>query len=237
MNYDKLWLKTKIRDPRSWPTWELVKVYLVDGGSFLEIGPGNNPRIPIKGSSFVEKSLEAVKKLKSAGGKALWASAESLPYKPEFFNLVCAFELMEHIEEDEKALAEIYRVLKKKGVFIFSVPLFRKFWSVWDEIAGHRRRYEPDELEEKLKRRGFLIEKFYSSNSSLFFFLRKTIFNSIFQRQVVFISRNLPSFFLAKLNSLYPLFLLPLRQLHSEKGRLREIKNHQQVIVFCRKIC
>lgn len=238
MDYDKLWLKARIRDPRSWPTWELVKAYLIDGGRFLEIGPGNNPRIPVKKNScFIETSLEAVKKLNSVGGKATLASAEKLPYQKAFFDLVCAFEVIEHIEEDEMALSEIYRVLKKNGTFIFSVPLFMKYWSAWDELAGHKRRYEPDELEEKLKRIGLFIEKFYTSGSPLFLFLRKGIFNYIFQRPIVFISRNLPSFSLAKLNNLCLLFSLSFKQTKLGKGRLRAIKNHHQAIVFCRKIC
>lgn len=237
MNYDKVWLKTKIRNPKSWQTWDLLKVYFLDGGRFLEIGPGSNPRIPVKNSHFIETSQVAVEKLNSAGGKALLASAENLPYDREFFDLVCAFELMEHIEEDEKALTEIGRVLKKNGVFVFSVPLFMKYWSAWDELAGHKRRYEPDELEEKLKRIGLFIEKFYSSGSPLFLFLRKGIFNYIFQRPIVFISRNLPSFSLAKLNNLCLLFSLPFKQTKLGKGRLRAIKNQNQAIVFCRKIC
>lgn len=238
MNYDKVWGKSKIRDPSSWQSWDLLKGYFVSGRRFLEIGPGNNPRIPIRGSFFVETSLESVEKLNSAGGEAVWASAEKLPWKGEFSDLVCAFEVMEHIKEDEKAFSEVYRVLRKNGVFVFSTPLFKKYWSAWDKMAGHKRRYEPVELEEKLKRIGFLIEKFYSSGglvNSLFFLLRKTVFNYLFQRPVVFIARNLPSFSLAKINNLYLFFSLPFKQMKLGQGKFSEIKNHNQVIVFCRK--
>jgi len=62
MNYDKLWRKTKIGDPKSWPTWDLLKVHFIDRRRFLEIGPGSNPRIPLNGSCFVEENQEALKK-------------------------------------------------------------------------------------------------------------------------------------------------------------------------------
>lgn len=237
MNYDKLWGKTKIRDPKGWLTWNLLKAHLVDRGRFLEIGPGSNPRIPLNGSYFIEESQEALKKLKSAGGRPFFASAEKLPYKSKFFDLVCAFEIIEHLKDDRRAFSEIHRVLKKDGVFVFSTPLFMKYWTTWDEIAGHKRRYEPDELEEKLEKAGFFIEKFYGPEDSWFFFLRRIILNNVLQKPTLFISRNLPSFFVSNLNNFYLLFPFKFRRIKLGQGRLRRIKNHHKVIVFCKKIC
>ncbi len=45
-----------------------------------------------------------------------------LPYDNNYFDLAVAFDVLEHIENDQKAVAEIYRVLRPKGYFIFTVP-------------------------------------------------------------------------------------------------------------------
>lgn len=160
LDYDHLWGNNKIIDYRVWPTWGLIEHLFANGGNFLEIGAGNRPRIPIKGSYFIDTSFEAVENLNRIGGKAQVASAENLPFKDKTFDLVCAFEIIEHVKEDQKALKEIFRVLKSDGRFIFSTPLKMKYWSCWDDLAGHCRRYEPRELKAKLEEVGFKVHKF-----------------------------------------------------------------------------
>lgn len=161
VDYNHLWGNNKIIDYRVWPTWGLMEQLFENGGNFLEIGAGNRPRIPIKGSYFIDTSFEAIENLNRIGGKAQVASAESLPFKDKTFDVVCAFEIIEHVKEDKKALNEIFRVLKSDGRLILSVPLKMKCWSPWDDLAGHYRRYEPDELETKLEEVGFKIKKFF----------------------------------------------------------------------------
>jgi SAM-dependent methyltransferase len=235
MDYDKVWRGVKVKDPRTWSSWQYIQEYLFDAGRFLELGPGSQPRIPVRGSYFVDASQESVEKLKSAGGKAVWASAGKLPWQEDFFDLVCAFELMEHVEGDEKAFLEIYRVLKKDGRFIFSVPLFMKYWTAWDEMAGHKRRYNPGELEKRLKEIGFSIEKFYTSKSP-FLFLYASPFFKLLLKPITFLSRVLPSFLLSRLNNFYVSLLPAFNKTEVTKGKLSEIKNRHQVIVFCRKV-
>lgn len=235
MDYDKLWRGVKIKDPRTWSSWQYIQEYLFEGGRFLELGPGSQPRIPVKGSFFVDASQESVKKLKSAGGKAVCASADKLPWQKDFFDLVCAFELLEHIEGDKKTFQEIYRVLKKNGAFIFSVPLFMKYWTAWDEMAGHKRRYEPEELEKKLEEIGFSIEKFLTPSAPFLFIYEKPFFNTVILKPVHFISKILPSFLLSRFNNFYVSLLPAFNRTEIVKGKLNEIKNRHQAIVFCRK--
>jgi SAM-dependent methyltransferase len=168
--YEQFWAETEVKDPRRWSTWLLVKDLIGNGERVLEVGPGVNPRVPLGDSWFIDESARAVEKLKSSGGKAVVGQMEKIPFEKSFFDHVFAFEVLEHTEDDFLALKEVYRVLKPGGVFVFSVPLQRRFWSVADELAGHKRRYEKKELVEILLRAGFLIERYWGA-ANLFSFL------------------------------------------------------------------
>ncbi len=73
------------------------------------------------------------------------------------FDLILAFEVLEHIEHDLLALERIHRSLRPGGFFLLSVPAFMNKWEAGDDWAGHFRRYEKDELRTKLHGCGFEI--------------------------------------------------------------------------------
>ena len=68
-----------------------------------------------------------------------------------------AFDVLEHIEEDELVLKQIQQALRPEGVLILTVPQHRWLWSPVDEMACHVRRYSATELKEKLASAGFEI--------------------------------------------------------------------------------
>lgn len=70
----------------------------------------------------------------------------ALPFSDNEFDLVCAFDVIEHTEDDRRAFGELSRVLKKDGVLIFSVPLHADLWTEFDDWVGHARRYDPPTL-------------------------------------------------------------------------------------------
>ncbi len=152
--YDGIWKFSGFLDFKKSPVFEIIKDELRPGRKFLEIGPGLRPRIPIKGSYFVEVSSYASKKLSEKGG--LLVSAKDL--NDSFFDMVCAFEVLEHVEDDEALLRKIGKSVKKGGMLFISVPTCMDLWSEWDKHFGHLRRYEPEKLEELLKKCGFRIE-------------------------------------------------------------------------------
>lgn len=84
------------------------------------------------------------------------------------FELVGAFDVLEHIDEDELVLAEIFRMLRPNGVFIASVPQHPWLWSAVDKIAHHRRRYRRGELAAKARNVGFRI-RYQTSFATLAF--------------------------------------------------------------------
>ncbi len=73
-----------------------------------------------------------------------------LEYPDKFFDIVVAFDVLEHIEDDKKAVEQIYRVLSKNGVFVFTVPAFNFMFSSHDKFLGHKRRYNKKMLKRLL---------------------------------------------------------------------------------------
>ena len=68
-------------------------------------------------------------------------SALALPFGDATFDVVCAFDVVEHCEPEALALAELARVLKPGGRLLISVPAYQWAWTEFDEENGHHRRY------------------------------------------------------------------------------------------------
>lgn len=73
----------------------------------------------------------------------------------EKFDMVCAFEVLEHIDDDVAALLEWRGHLNPGGHILLSVPAHARRYGPHDALAGHFRRYDRDELISKLDRAGF----------------------------------------------------------------------------------
>ena len=73
------------------------------------------------------------------------------------FDLVCAFEVLEHIEDDEAALREWRRLAQPSGMLLLTVPAGRRRFGPADVHVGHHRRYEKDDLRRLLEGAGFRI--------------------------------------------------------------------------------
>lgn len=68
-------------------------------------------------------------------------SITALPFSDNEFDLVCAFDVVEHVQEDQLALSELHRVCKPGGYTFTTVPTFKMLWSEHDVINEHVRRY------------------------------------------------------------------------------------------------
>lgn len=76
------------------------------------------------------------------------------------FDLVCAFDVLEHISDDNQTLDEWLSWLRPGGRLCLSVPAHGHRWGAGDEWAGHYRRYNRQPLREMLQRRRLIIEHF-----------------------------------------------------------------------------
>lgn len=157
--YDAFWVRTYLTRPEKFNTWPLISALLSGAPHRLEIGPGLRPRLPIAGTNFLDLSPPVVAQLNARGGLARAGEITALPFANDSFDLVAAFDVIEHVEDDERVFAEFMRVLKPDGRLIFSVPLHPALWTTFDDYVGHARRYEPAMLQALLARHGLAVEK------------------------------------------------------------------------------
>ena len=83
--------------------------------------------------------------------------AQRLPFQNESLDLITSLDVLEHIEDDEMVLHEIDRVLRPGGTVCVAVPMYPWLWGNEDLISHHVRRYQPGELETKMRAAGLRI--------------------------------------------------------------------------------
>ena len=138
-------------------------------GVALDIGAagGGNTRVLLaRGWQAVatDYSVEAVEVAKGRGLNTFRADVRALPVQSGSFDLVTAFDVLEHIEEDHLVAAEIARALKPGGTALIAVPCDMALWSAHDEAVGHVRRYTKAALREVVEGAGLRIETVWSWN-------------------------------------------------------------------------
>ena len=154
--------------------WALHK-YSSELKSFLEIGCGTGfiissiskrfPEARLFGSEYLEEGLVYARQ-RVPTAEFAQMDARCIPYESEL-DAIGAFDVLEHIEEDEAVLQQMYKALKPGGFVFITVPQHRWLWSVVDEFACHVRRYDADELHKKLFKAGFEIIQSASFVSTL----------------------------------------------------------------------
>lgn len=97
--------------------------------------------------------------LMQSGVEVVAASITHLPFPDASFDLVCAFDVVEHVEEDKVAMREMKRVCRNEGFVCITVPADRKLWSAHDVVNQHYRRYQIADF----KALGAEMENLYTS--------------------------------------------------------------------------
>ncbi len=154
--------------------WALHK-YSSDLKSFLEIGCGTGfvisgiskqfPEVRLFGSEYLEEGLVYARR-RVPTAKFTQMDARHIHYESEL-DAIGAFDVLEHIEEDEVVLQQICKALKPGGIVFITVPQHRWLWSAVDEYACHVRRYPANELHKKVCQAGFEIIRSTSFVSTL----------------------------------------------------------------------
>ena len=157
--YDSLWSGARLVEPQRFNTWPLVQSLLSEYGRRLEVAPGLRPRLPIEGTQFVDISAPALVKLRDRGAQVAQSQISSLPFADGAFDLVCALDIIEHVDDDNTALRELSRVIKRGGTLVISAPLHPSRWTAFDDFVGHKRRYEPQDLIDKLALHELVVER------------------------------------------------------------------------------
>jgi ubiquinone/menaquinone biosynthesis C-methylase UbiE len=152
-----------------------LKKYFSGAKTMLEVGCGTgyqlmqvNRELPllVSGSEFFADGL-AFAVARCPGVEMYQADARDLPFTEEF-DVVGAFDVLEHIEEDDLCLKEFFRAVRRGGGIVLTVPQHRMLWSEADVIAGHVRRYTAGELRRKVASSGFEVVRMTSFVALLF---------------------------------------------------------------------
>ena len=109
-------------------------------------------------------SLIHAKQIRSAFG-----SMESLPFESDTFDCTTSFDVLEHLEDDRRALGELIRVTRPGGFIFINVPAFTCLWSDWDEALHHKRRYTKQTFSRIIAFDEAAPQSLFYLNSFLFF--------------------------------------------------------------------
>lgn len=142
--------------------WAMQR-YFPKAEKFLEIGCGTGfvmsglkqafPQLVLSGSEVFSEGL-GFAATRLPGVELFQMDARRIPFREEF-DVVGAFDVLEHIKDDEAVLWQMYQATRKGGGILLTVPHHRFLWSPVDDFARHVRRYATRELREKVQRAGF----------------------------------------------------------------------------------
>ena len=152
------------RSRNSLIVWAL-KEYFPNFQSFLEVGCGTGfvlagiakafPSVETVGSEIFVQGLPFAA-ARAPTGKFIQMDGRRIPYEDEF-DVIGAFDVLEHIPEDDAVLAGMHRAVKLGGGILVTVPQHPSLWSATDEYACHVRRYSAVDLHSKIRNAGFEI--------------------------------------------------------------------------------
>lgn len=154
----------------------IARLNLPKTARILELGSGTGGNFEMLSRFGTLTAVEANDMARALSVRKSWGTVQvlpgvlpdGLPLLEQKFDLICLFDVLEHIEEDEKTLLAVRGLLAQNGMVVVTVPAFAKLWGPHDELLHHRRRYERAELAAKLRRAGFAIMKLSYSNMFLF---------------------------------------------------------------------
>lgn len=150
-------------------TWALLNLLDANvsprtGGDILDIGCGAGNMIhhlsrygQVKG---IEVDPRPVAMAQERGYDVRQGDAtRGIPFLDASFDLVTALDVIEHVDADEAILREACRVLRPGGTLAITTPAFQWLWSHNDVLNGHKHRYTPDELRERVERAGLRVRR------------------------------------------------------------------------------
>jgi SAM-dependent methyltransferase len=170
--------------------WALER-YFPEAKNFMEIGCGTGfvlsgvketrPGLTLFGSEIFSAGLTfAAQRLPEV--ELFQMDARRIPFREEF-DIIGAFDVLEHIREDEEVLSQMHQATRKGGGILVTVPHHPFLWSQVDDLSRHARRYKTRELKVKVERAGFKIVRLTSFVSLLLPLLALSRFKQRFDRK------------------------------------------------------
>jgi SAM-dependent methyltransferase len=146
--------------------WALRR-YFPDASTFLDVGCGTGGVLEVMREAMPSLSLTGAEvdldalahaRRRLADVPLLQVTTEQLPFDAEF-DVVGAFDVLEHLDDDEGALRELRRAVRPGGGLVVTVPQHPALWSRVDEFSRHRRRYRRRELIDRIEHAGFSMRR------------------------------------------------------------------------------
>ncbi len=141
-----------------------MNVQAENGFSLLDVGCGTGAVLkeaakmswPV-GVDFTDLALG---KCRQRGlSELVLADATALPFQSDSFQAVVGLDIFEHVEDDDAAIAQAFRVLRPGGVLVLSVPAYGALWGPHDVALHHFRRYRTEDVSDILQAAGFEVVK------------------------------------------------------------------------------
>lgn len=155
--------------------WALAR-YFPAARNLLEVGCGTGyvldrlrhafPDLALSGSELFDQGLAYARERLGDAVSLRQADATNLGLR-DAFDVIGAFDVIEHIEDDRRVLANLHAALRAGGGLLLTVPQHTWLWSGTDVAAHHRRRYSRDDLRAKLDAAGFEVLRMTSFVSFL----------------------------------------------------------------------
>ena len=147
-----------------------IRRHFGGASSFFEVGCGTGfvlsgmaaafPSMKLAGSEAAAEGL-ALAAARVPGASLMQMDARRIPFRDEF-DVVGAFDVIEHIEDDRAVLAELRAAATPRGGVLVTVPQHPFLWSEYDARAGHLRRYRGAELRARMLEAGLEIVRMTS---------------------------------------------------------------------------
>jgi SAM-dependent methyltransferase len=155
---------------------QLLRRHFPAARHLLEVGCGTGfvlahvqrtfPAIRLCGSEIYSEALPYAHDRLGDAVTLLQMDARAIPFEKEF-DVICALDVLEHIEDDESAISAMRKALVPGGGLLISVPQHPFLWSAADAYAHHKRRYRRKELLQKLCRQELEVVAMTSFMTSL----------------------------------------------------------------------
>lgn len=146
--------------------WAL-QTFFPSAKTFLEVGCGTAfvlqgieqvmPMVELAGSEIFTEGLKFASN-RLSNGTLFQMDARQIPFEAEF-DVIGAFDVLEHIEQDEIVLNQMFQAVRPGGGILLTVPQHSWLWSQADVDAHHVRRYAQNELQRKVEKAGFQVLK------------------------------------------------------------------------------
>jgi SAM-dependent methyltransferase len=146
--------------------WAVAK-YFPRAENLLEVGCGTGfvlaglrsrfPKLELVGAELFASGL-AEARTRLPRTTLYQMDARRIPFEQEF-DLVCAFDVLEHVHEDEQVIEQLHQATKPGGGVLITVPQHPRLWSAVDDFSRHQRRYTRLELIQKLQDGGLALTR------------------------------------------------------------------------------